>query len=102
MAIREVKLREFRVILLVKIRTITFAKTLRQKMATAVYANGSKVYTLATGLSLLIFYAFALQCMSTLAIVKRETGSWKYPLFQFVAMGILAYLSSFIVFQVFR
>jgi len=59
------------------------------------------VYTVPTGFSLLLFYAFALQCMSTLAIVKRETGSWKYPLMQFVVMGCLAYLSSLLVYQIF-
>ncbi len=73
------------------------SKTLRQKMETATFSDGSKVYTLATGISLLLFYAFAMQCMSTLAIVKRETGSWKYPLLQFVVMGLMAYVSSFIV-----
>ena len=50
-------------------------------------------------MSLLVFYAFAMQCMATLAIVKRETKSWKWPLIQFVGMGVLAYICSFIVFQ---
>ena len=77
-------------------------KTLRQKMASATFADGSKVYSLATGMSLLLFYAFALQCMSTLAIVKRETGSWKYPIFQFMFMGVLAYLSSLLVYQLLK
>ncbi|HOZ51210.1 MAG TPA: ferrous iron transport protein B [Chitinophagaceae bacterium] len=76
------------------------SKTLRQKMETAVFTDGSKVYTLATGTSLLLFYAFAMQCMSTLAIVKRETGSWKYPILQFIVMGLLAYLSSLLAYQV--
>ena len=76
------------------------SKTLRQKMDDATFEDGSKVYTLASGISLLLFYAFALQCMSTLAIVKRETGSWKYPLLQFVFMGVLAYLSSLLAFQI--
>lgn len=76
------------------------SKTLRQKMEGATYSDGSKVYTVATGVSLLLFYAFALQCMSTLAIVKRETGSWKYPLLQFVIMGCLAYLSSLLAYLV--
>ncbi|MEN9339734.1 MAG: ferrous iron transport protein [Bacteroidota bacterium] len=76
-------------------------KTLRQKMESATFSDGSKVYTVPTGFSLLLFYAFALQCMSTLAIVKRETGSWKYPLMQFVVMGCLAYLSSLLVYQIF-
>ena len=76
------------------------SKTLREKMETATFSDGSKVYTLATGVSLLLFYAFAMQCMSTMAIVKRETGSWKYPLLQFVVMGLLAYVSSLIAYQV--
>ncbi|MEP6951664.1 MAG: ferrous iron transport protein B, partial [Ginsengibacter sp.] len=56
--------------------------TLRQKMDAAVRPDGTKVYNLATGLSLLIFYVLAMQCMSTLAVVKRETRSWKWPAIQ--------------------
>ena len=74
-------------------------KTLLQKMNTAVRPDGTKVYTLPTGLSLLLFYVFAMQCMSTMAIVKRETGSWKYPILQFVFMGLVAYLSSFLIYH---
>lgn len=74
-------------------------KTLLQKMATAVRSDGRKVYDLRTGLSLLLFYVFAMQCMSTLAIVKRETGSWKYPILQFLFMGTVAYLSSLIIYN---
>lgn len=73
--------------------------TLRQKMANARRDDGTKVYTLATGISLLIFYVLAMQCMSTLAIVKRETGSWKYPVAQFLYMSGLAYLCAFIAYQ---
>ncbi|XZF13186.1 ferrous iron transport protein B [Chitinophagaceae bacterium MMS25-I14] len=76
--------------------------TLRDKMRAARRADGSPVYTLAAGLSLLIFYVFAMQCMSTLAIVKRETRSWKYPAIQFVYMLCLAYASSFLVYMLFR
>lgn len=75
-------------------------KTLKQKMQSAVFPDGRKVYTLPTGMSLLLFYAFAMQCMSTMAIVKRETGSWKYPILQFLMMGIIAYLSSLLIFSV--
>jgi ferrous iron transport protein B len=50
-------------------------------------------------MSLLVFYTFAMQCMSTLAIVKRETKGWKWPLIQLAYMTGLAYLSAFIVFQ---
>ncbi|MBV7528716.1 ferrous iron transport protein B [Chitinophaga sp. sic0106] len=76
--------------------------TLREKMASAKRPDGTPVYTLATGLSLMIFYAFAMQCMSTLAIVKRETKSWKIPVFQFTYMTALAYICSFIVYQIFK
>jgi ferrous iron transport protein B len=74
--------------------------TLRQKMGAAVRPNGTKVYDLATGLSLLIFYVLAMQCMSTLAIVKRETRSWKWPAIQLLYMTGLAYLLSWVVYVV--
>lgn len=61
--------------------------------------TGAKIYSAATSLSLLIFYVFAMQCMSTLAVVKRETGSWKWATIQFIFMSSLAYLSSFITYQ---
>jgi ferrous iron transport protein B len=76
--------------------------TLRQKMSGATWRNGRPVYTLASGLSLMLFYAFAMQCMSTLAIVKRETKSWKYPAIQFVYMTALAYGFSLLAFQLFK
>lgn len=76
--------------------------SIKQKMARATYpSTGEKVYTKATGYSLLIFYAFALQCMATVAIVVKETGGWKWPIIQLVYMGALAYFSSLIVFQIF-
>jgi ferrous iron transport protein B len=76
--------------------------TLRQKMAAAVRADGTKVYDLATGLSLLIFYVLAMQCMSTLAVVKRETRSWKWPVIQFAYMTVLAYSMSWLVYVLFK
>lgn len=76
--------------------------TLRQKMQAAVKPDGTKVYTLATGLSLMIFYVLAMQCMSTLAVVKRETRSWKWPVFQLFYMTGLAYLLSLVVYQLFK
>lgn len=75
--------------------------TLRQKMAAAVKPDGTRVYTLATGLSLMIFYVFAMQCMSTLAVVKRETRSWKWPIIQLLYMTGLAWLLSWIVYTLF-
>ncbi len=76
--------------------------TLRQKMAAAVREDGTKVYNLATGLSLLVFYVLAMQCMSTLAVVKRETRSWKWPMIQLVYMTGLAYVMSWIVYTIFK
>ncbi|ACU58282.1 ferrous iron transport protein B [Chitinophaga pinensis] len=73
--------------------------TLREKMTNATWKDGRPVYTLASGISLMLFYAFAMQCMSTLAIVKRETKSWKMPAIQFVYMTALAYISALIAFQ---
>ena len=75
------------------------SETLRNKMNAAKRADGSPVYTTATGYSLLIFYLLAMQCMSTLAVVKRETGSWKWPIIQLIYMTGLAYLLSFIAYQ---
>ena len=65
-------------------------------------ATGKPIYTLATGLSLMVFYVYAMQCMATLAIVKRETKSWKWPLIQVLYMGVLAYFSSYVVFNLFQ
>lgn len=76
--------------------------TLRQKMMAAKWPDGQKVYTLAAGLSLLIFYVLAMQCMSTLAIVKRETKSWKWPLIMLTYMTGLAYIMSWITFNLFK
>ncbi len=73
--------------------------TIKNKMAAEVYADGSKVFTLASGISLLLFYAFAMQCMSTLAIVKRETNSWKWPMIQLFGMSAIAYIVALIAFQ---
>jgi len=76
--------------------------TLREKMQIARREDGTPVYTLAVGLSLLIFYVFAMQCMSTLAVVKRETRSWKYPAIQFIYMFGIAYLSALLVYTLFK
>ena len=75
--------------------------TIKQRMASEINpTTGKKRFNFPVGMSLLVFYAFAMQCMATLAIVKRETKSWKWPLIQLFGMGALAYLSSFIVFQI--
>lgn len=75
---------------------------LREKMQIATRSDGTKVYTLATGLSLMVFYVFAMQCMSTLAIVKRETRSWKWPIIQLIYMTLLAYGMSWLVYKMFE
>jgi ferrous iron transport protein B len=75
---------------------------LKEKMKIAQRPDGTPVYTLATGLSLMVFYAFAMQCMSTLAIVKRETRTWKWALIQLIYMTTLAYIAAFIVYQLLK
>jgi ferrous iron transport protein B len=75
--------------------------TIKEKMATEVNPiTGEKRFNFPVGMSLLVFYAFAMQCMATLAIVKRETKSWRWPLIQLFGMGFLAYISSFITYQI--
>ena len=75
---------------------------LKEKMKAAVKPDGKPVFNLASGLSLMIFYVFAMQCMSTLAVVKRETKSWKWPVIQLIYMTGLAYLMSWVVYQLFK
>ncbi len=72
---------------------------LRQRMKASTWPDGSKVYTPLVGISILVFYVLACQCMSTLAVVRRETGTWRWPLFLFSYMTILAYAGSLIVYQ---
>ncbi len=73
--------------------------TVRDRMAMETNAFGEKVYNFAASFSLLIFYVFAMMCMSTLAVVYRETKHWKWPVIQFVFMTGLAYLASLLVYQ---
>jgi ferrous iron transport protein B len=74
-------------------------KRLIDKMRAEKRSDGTKVYTLAAGASLMVFYVFAMQCMATLAVVKRETNSWKWPLIQIGFMGVLAYFGAMITFH---
>lgn len=76
--------------------------TIKKRMAAEVNSDGTKVFNFATGISLLLFYAFAMQCMSTLAIVKRETNGWKWPMFQLASMTIIAYIISLIAYQLLK
>lgn len=75
---------------------------LMDKLKAQKRADGTPTYTLASGLSLLIFYVFAMQCMATLAVVKRETKSWKWPMIQLGYMGFLAYLGAYITYTLFK
>ncbi len=74
---------------------------LMDKLKAQKRADGTPTYTLASGLSLLVFYVFAMQCMATLAVVKRETKSWKWPMVQLGYMGFLAYLGAYITYNLF-
>jgi ferrous iron transport protein B len=74
--------------------------TIRERMAASVNSKtGLPVYSFATGISLMLFYAFAMQCMSTVAVVYRETKSWKWPMIQLVYMTALAYVASLVAYQ---
>ncbi len=75
-------------------------ETIKNRMASEVRPDGSPLFNLASGISLMLFYAFAMQCMSTLAIVKKETNSWRWPLVQLFGMTLLAYGVAFSVYQI--
>ncbi|WP_297335513.1 ferrous iron transport protein B [Algoriphagus sp.] len=75
--------------------------TIREKLNSQINPNtGEKTFNLPTAFSLMVFYAFAMQCMSTVAVVYRETKGWKWPLIQTVYMTILAYVSALITYQI--
>ena len=77
--------------------------TIKNRMAAEVHpSTGNKVFNFATGVSLLLFYAFAMQCISTLAIVKKETNSWKWPIIQLVFMSGFAYLVALTAYQILK
>lgn len=74
-------------------------ETLQKRMSKEINSNtGQKTFTMAASMSLLIFYLFAMQCMSTLAVVRKETGTWKWPLIQLFYMSALAYFGSWITY----
>ncbi len=75
--------------------TPSLAKTLRTQKR----PDGSLIYTTLTAITLMVFYVFALQCASTVAVVRRETNSWKWPIFQWVYMGALAWTLAFLTYQ---
>ena len=73
---------------------------LRETMKNEKRKDGTPTYTLASGMSLMVFYVFAMQCMSTVAVVKRETQSWKWPIIQIAFMGIMAYAFALLTFLI--
>ncbi|ASV29980.1 ferrous iron transport protein B [Maribacter cobaltidurans] len=78
-------------------------ETIKNRMAAEVNpVTKEPLFNLASGISLLLFYAFAMQCMSTLAIVKRETNSWKWPTYQLVFMSLFAYIIALVAYQILK
>ncbi|RDY60047.1 ferrous iron transport protein B [Flagellimonas nanhaiensis] len=78
-------------------------ETIKNRMAAEMHSSGKKpLFNLASGISLMLFYAFAMQCMSTLAIVKRETNSWKWPVLQLLFMTSFAYLVALTAYQILK
>ncbi|MFD2588949.1 ferrous iron transport protein B [Croceitalea marina] len=78
-------------------------ETIKSRMAAELNSAGTKpLFNLASGISLMLFYAFAMQCMSTLAIVKRETNSWKWPLYQLIFMSVFAYIVALAAYQILK
>lgn len=75
------------------------SKPLLDKMRGQTFKSGMPVYSLATGVSLMVFYVYALQCMATVAVVRKETQSWKWPIFQLVSMSVIAYLAAWIAYN---
>ena len=75
------------------------SETLREQMHAEKRPDGSMLFTPLVCVSLMVFYVLAMQCISTVAIVKRETGGWTWPLFQVAYMTVLAWLGAFVVYQ---
>jgi ferrous iron transport protein B len=77
-------------------------ESIKEKLMNEKNADGTLTYSLAVCFSLVVFYVFAMQCISTIATVKRETKSWKWPLLQFVYLTVLAYACAWVTFIVLR
>jgi ferrous iron transport protein B len=77
----------------------THTKDLAQVLRQQKWPDGTPVYTALTAITLMVFYVLALQCVSTVAVVRRETNSWKWPIFQWVYMGVLAWIFAFVTYQ---
>ena len=78
------------------------SQPLREKLGAASKADGTRLFTPASGLALMVFFVLACQCMSTVAVVRRESGSWRWPIFMFGYQTVLAYVSALLVYQVGR
>jgi len=75
------------------------SEPLRHALRSAHTSNGARAYTPLVAVSLMVFFALAMQCMSTLAVVRRETRSFRWPAFLFAYMTVLAWIASFLVYQ---
>ena len=76
--------------------------TIKSKMQADIHTDGTKIFNFATGVSLLLFYAFAMQCASTLAVTKKETNTWKWPIIQLVFMSGFAYITALLAYQILK
>jgi ferrous iron transport protein B len=74
-------------------------RNLQQTLQAQRLPDGARVYTPLRAVTLMVFYVLALQCVSTVAVVRRETNSWKWPIFQWLYMGALAWLLAFVTYQ---
>jgi ferrous iron transport protein B len=74
-------------------------QTLRERLRDARRSDGSRLFTPLSGFALMIFFVLACQCMSTIAVVRRESGSWRWPLFMLAYMSALAYVATLAVYQ---
>ena len=72
---------------------------MREQLTASTRADGSKLYTPLVGLSIIVFFIYALQCLPTTVVVRRETGSWKWALAQLLGMTLFAYLAALLVYQ---
>ena len=73
---------------------------LRDALFAATWPDGTPVFNLAVALSLMVFFALCCQCGATLAVIKRETNSWRWPLFTFTYMTVLAYVGALATYQI--
>ena len=77
----------------------TATSSLARELQAQRHPDGTPVYTTLVAVTLMVFYFFALQCVSTVAVVRRETNSWKWPLFQWAYMGALAWVLAFLTYH---